>query len=184
MTWSVIREQIKAEWAAKREVAHSRHCDHPRTRLVRYKTSNGVIVGRHQCLGCRWVTMSAVKKADIPNFNELPLVTIEENEAIKQKFYQSNRSNWQEATEGEQGALNRAFWALYERHMKSDLWARKRQRVIKRAAGFCEGCGDLLNDRVHIHHKTYDHLGDEFLFELLAICARCHQKIHPHRDIK
>jgi hypothetical protein len=35
----------------------------------------------------------------------------------------------------------------------------------------------------HVHHLNYQRLGDEMLFDLVALCEGCHQKLHPHRDL-
>jgi 5-methylcytosine-specific restriction endonuclease McrA len=78
-------------------------------------------------------------------------------------------------------AMQEAFWTLYENHLSSIEWAKKRRGVLKRSNGVCEGCGESAPE--HVHHLTYEHLGDEFLFELVAICAACHQRIHPHREL-
>jgi 5-methylcytosine-specific restriction endonuclease McrA len=40
----------------------------------------------------------------------------------------------------------------------------------------CEGCGDEKAQEVH--HKTYKNVGDEFLFELVALCNTCHDRYH------
>jgi len=50
--------------------------------------------------------------------------------------------------------------------------------VFERANGLCEGCAE--HTARHVHHKTYEHVCNEFLWELVAVCERCHQAIHPH----
>ena len=34
------------------------------------------------------------------------------------------------------------------------------------------------NKQLNIHHKTYDHIGDERLHELAYVCQPCHQMLH------
>jgi 5-methylcytosine-specific restriction endonuclease McrA len=48
--------------------------------------------------------------------------------------------------------------------------------VIERADGLCEGCRSA--EAVHVHHLTYKHCGNEFLWELVAICRECHERVH------
>lgn len=50
------------------------------------------------------------------------------------------------------------------------------RRVLERANHVCEGCG--VNAATEVHHKTYKNVGNEFLFELVAICRPCHQRYH------
>lgn len=62
----------------------------------------------------------------------------------------------------------------------SDQWLERRALVLKRANYVCEGCGKAKATQAH--HITYDHFGDEFLFELLAVCEPCHSRIHGRDD--
>lgn len=61
-------------------------------------------------------------------------------------------------------------------YYESAEWGAKRAIVMKRAAGVCEGCGERAATQVH--HLSYDHFGDEFLWELVAICNDCHERVH------
>ena len=64
----------------------------------------------------------------------------------------------------------------YHRYLQSPQWQRKRQLVLKRANGICEGCG--LNKATQVHHLTYERIGDEMLFDLVAVCDQCHDEVH------
>lgn len=69
-----------------------------------------------------------------------------------------------------------AWWRWYNAYLQSPEWARKRDKVLKRANGLCEGCGEAK--AIQVHHKTYDRVGQEMLFDLVAVCTRCHEAIH------
>jgi len=64
----------------------------------------------------------------------------------------------------------------YDAYLLSGKWAEKRRKVLKRAGGLCEGCRE--REAEQIHHLTYRHIYDEFLFELVALCRPCHDRIH------
>lgn len=64
----------------------------------------------------------------------------------------------------------------YREYLQSSAWAKLRRQVLMRAAFICEGCG--AKPAVEVHHKTYEHVGDEFLFELTALCKECHGRLH------
>jgi hypothetical protein len=69
----------------------------------------------------------------------------------------------------------------YEKYINSDEWKEKRSIVLKRANFVCEGCAK--NTATEVHHLTYRHFGDELLFELVAVCRACHEKVHQgHSD--
>lgn len=69
--------------------------------------------------------------------------------------------------------------AEYNRYLASPEWAAKRKLVLARSRGMCEGCG--VARATDVHHLSYLHRYDEFLFELLAVCRSCHLKLHPER---
>lgn len=68
-------------------------------------------------------------------------------------------------------------WAtLYADYLRSAEWAARRDKVMERASHRCEGCRERL--ATDVHHLTYEHVTQEFLFELVALCAECHDRIH------
>lgn len=69
----------------------------------------------------------------------------------------------------------------YSDYLHSDKWKALRKKVFERCGGLCEGCRVLKPDQVH--HLTYDNFGDEFLWELVAVCSLCHQRLHPNKPI-
>lgn len=76
-----------------------------------------------------------------------------------------------------QKAQEDAEWrARYNAHISSPEWKRICALVRQRARNMCEGCG--ISAAQHVHHTTYEHLGNELLFELLAVCIPCHERIH------
>ncbi len=66
--------------------------------------------------------------------------------------------------------------ANYQAYLRSDKWRAKRTLVMEREGGICQGCQMARADEVH--HKTYAHVEDELLFELVALCSPCHRRCH------
>lgn len=62
--------------------------------------------------------------------------------------------------------------AKYQRYLASREWALKRESVRARSGGICERCGK--NPMQAVHHLTYEHIYDEPLEDLQAICDGCH----------
>ncbi len=69
--------------------------------------------------------------------------------------------------------------ANYDDYLRSDAWKRRAAKVMQRAGDLCEGC--LTNPPTEVHHRTYENLGAEFAFELLALCDVCHNRIHARK---
>ena len=66
--------------------------------------------------------------------------------------------------------------STYNQYLKSEQWQSLRKKVIGRAHGICEGCGNKT--ATDVHHLTYHRLGNEMLFDLVAVCKDCHIAIH------
>lgn len=66
----------------------------------------------------------------------------------------------------------------YEKHLKTEKWANTRQLKAKEQNFTCEMCGVEVLKGFHIHHKTYKHLGNEKLEDLMFLCENCHKNIH------
>ena len=66
----------------------------------------------------------------------------------------------------------------YVEFLKSDYWLIVRRAVIRRHNGKCGVC--LSSDHLHVHHKSYDHHGEEHehLEDLIPLCRSCHEKFH------
>ncbi len=67
-------------------------------------------------------------------------------------------------------------YADYEDYLATDQWARKRRAVLERDKQLCQAC--LSREATEVHHLTYDRIFEEPMFDLVAICRPCHEKLH------
>jgi len=65
---------------------------------------------------------------------------------------------------------------VYYEYLKSDKWKLKREKVMLRDKNVCQAC--LTRTATDVHHLTYERIYNEPLFDLVAICRQCHEKIH------
>ena len=56
-------------------------------------------------------------------------------------------------------------------------WQARRTATLVRADYRCQTCGDA-DVRLDVHHNTYERSGDESIFDLVALCDRCHALFH------
>jgi 5-methylcytosine-specific restriction endonuclease McrA len=68
----------------------------------------------------------------------------------------------------------------YQAHLGSIKWRGITEKIHTRAHGVCERC--FVNPSTHIHHLTYENLGNERWHELMALCVECHQFVHGHAN--
>jgi hypothetical protein len=154
-------------------------CDHLRHEVRQRIDAAGRPFYQHQCLDCgaRLGTAVAAAKAladgrQPPPFDE-------------DLFREGDRKLARHLDE-QRAALNRAIderWAgrrlAYEAYLLSEAWRNKRAEALRRDHGVCQGC--RAQPATQVHHLTYAHLGDELLFELISVCADCHERIHQDR---
>ena|SRR5215472_2095593 len=101
-----------------------------------------------------------------------------------QERHEQQQAEWQERSAelaAERERENQDWWERYSAYLTSPAWRQRRQLVLVRDGGQCQGCLSAL--AVHVHHLTYKHVTDELLFELVALCEECHQKVHPDKEI-
>jgi len=73
------------------------------------------------------------------------------------------------------------FWSRYSAYLNSQAWHKMRSLVLQRDNHLCQAC--LSREATQVHHLSYrlfKEIGASAAFELVAICHRCHSKIHPH----
>lgn len=70
----------------------------------------------------------------------------------------------------------------YRVYLGSSEWKRRRDLVMKRCNAVCEGCGSA--PAVEVHHLTYEHVQNEFLWELVGLCKACHDRVHEDRPAR
>ncbi len=148
---------------------------------IRFRTrSNGTGAYVIQCLTCgREVHAISKRSPEVLALTERVLF----DEALREAWGERQRNYWAhrlEEQEQERERKDTDWWRWYNAYLLSPAWKAKRQKVLERAGGMCEGC--LTRYATQVHHKSYDHAGEELLFELVAVCDRCHRVLHPDMD--
>lgn len=163
---------IRGGAAYGKELWESRHsCTHDVAILRVFTSSNGALAYCKQCQTCGKRVGNPVPKQ--PNIAPAdPQIAARYDAEWKRigdeitvkhiKLNEANDSLW---------------WHEYNLYLKTPEWCRRAQLVRSRCGGICEGCGEAEVDEVH--HLTYEHVRNEFLFELVGLCHACHDRIHP-----
>lgn len=100
------------------------------------------------------------------------------DEDVANRRYRETYDEFKRLSELLKDSQDEEWWDWYNNYLLSPEWSRKRDLVLRRANGICEGCG--LARATQVHHKTYERVGHEMLFDLVAICSKCHEAI-PHK---
>jgi len=133
-----------------------------------------------QCMRCGEQKGSSIAHDDI-----------DKDPSALPEFDDGLRDRWQERKQDAQNRRkaeiedwkarrDQAWRRKYNRYIKrSDRWQKKREAVLERDSYTCQAC--LHRKATEVHHLTYENIGDEPLFDLVAICGPCHQKLHNRR---
>lgn len=143
-------------------------CAHTESEIRWKVCSNGTRQYWRQCLGCGQLLGTPLPAAMGAK------ATRAVDEGARQQGVQAYLRDIREA----RATIKADRREEYSSYLQSAEWRAKRAKVLARAKGICEGCGDRRATQVH--HLTYAHIRDELLFELVAVCDGCHEKIHPH----
>jgi hypothetical protein len=77
----------------------------------------------------------------------------------------------------------------YDKYLETPHWKafqkrafeEQRQRLGHYRCEHCPPDAPRSKEPLHVHHRTYERLGDELLEDVVIICRDCHIKIHGHR---
>lgn len=166
-----MRDFLDQQAAARSEFHARFSCDHPILETRRRVIRGGSIQYVQQCVRCGEPQGSAIAKAK----------ALAECGGEPAAFDDDLSKQWQaayaEAYQALRARFDRdAFLSHYSDYLASDAWRNRRALVLKRARNVCEGCG--VQPATQVHHLSYKHVCNEFLFELVAVCDECHDRIH------
>lgn len=165
---------LSKELLAELESARLKYeCLHTEKELRSKQAGSSQIQVRYQCTNCGSAVGSALKRLPehdvLQPFDETIANIFEKQKldalnSVKKKHYLLEKGRSAE------------FQKEYDAYLKTEKWRALRTKILRRANGVCEGCGKLAATQVH--HLTYKHIFEEFLFELVAVCDPCHKRLH------
>ena len=169
MAGNAALERLVA-WKLERELGDVWHCEHANRQLTLRSASNGADMYREQCLDCGAPVGQFIKRE----------VVVRSGRAIE-KWDTQLQERWRAGRATAREEARARWWNLYDEYLSGPVWKAKRALVLRRANGRCEGCAE--HGATQVHHLTYDRVGREMLFDLVAICDACHEAIHGGRGI-
>lgn len=142
--------------------------------FVKKLSESGSYLLRQQCKKCGKSVSNGMKHSLVKDVNSLPLF----DESLVDLEYRFRI----EARDSFELKRNESAFEEYNRYLNSDKWKLKREKVFERDKNLCQAC--LTNKATQVHHLTYQNIYDEPLFELISVCARCHDKIESQKPHK
>lgn len=156
----------------QKECHSPHHCEHPDKEIRRKKDKNGNPRFYYQCLCCGCTAGKQLKKAEVLNPESVKDFEVDrENQA-----WADYNQRFEKRRKLEVKMVEDIWNRNRDLYMNSPEWKKLRALVFERANYICEGCREAK--ATDCHHTTYDNIGQEFLFELLALCKECHDRYH------
>lgn len=174
LDYGAIDEQVKREFA----------CDHATVAPRILIASNGVKHYRRQCTRCgrnlgsvKFSALSLAEQKSLTAFDpDLARRWYERRWKRYEELRQAVRERAECESQAERERDAREWQARYEEYIQSADWKRRRAKILKRDGGVCRGC--LSRPATQVHHLTYERLGREMAWDLIAVCAKCHRAVH------
>lgn len=69
----------------------------------------------------------------------------------------------------------------YSEYLQTPEWQETRKQALKDANYQCALC-PATNRVLHVHHRTYERLGEERPEDLTVLCDKCHEKFHTKEE--
>jgi len=73
-------------------------------------------------------------------------------------------------------AVRRLGHQDYDAYLKSAQWQAVKRRYRRERPWLCNLCG--AEDGLHLHHTTYERVGQEHVDDLMPLCEPCHSQVH------
>lgn len=155
---------------------HPGACKHPRQRLTKKKFSNGSLHYVRQCENCwakvgNWLSKGEAAK-EIRYEDEVPIF----DEKAADRVHEESQAAVRAEVETDRALQSAEWWDRYTAYLETDAWRARAALVRERSRGLCEGCRRA--PCVQVHHLSYKNVGEEFLWELVAVCNACHERAH------
>ncbi len=175
----VLNQEEYLEYA--NEYDEKAKCEHEKEEIRKRQTKDGRFQYVYQCVKCGNMSPPVSKSEAFEQTDG------KEPDSVNRKLCE----NWKKELDEKRQEIYLKYYRKHEEkerekekwyseYLQSAEWRIKRDKVLKRAKGICEGC--LERKATVVHHLTYRHIGNEFMFELLAVCKECHNRIHAQAE--
>lgn len=160
--------QDYAEWAADA-------CSHSAQFTGKTINAIGAVVFKRYCKTCGLATTQSLPHRTVENTNIEPIDNLK-REKLVDKYARARRHLLDAMANRCADRSQPQRRGSYAEYLNSPAWALLRNKVVERCGDVCEGCRSAPVDDVH--HLTYQHIYQEFAFELVGLCRSCHTRWH------
>lgn len=151
-------------------------CAHPRQVIIRFTDQGGNVKHQYCCIDCGTCASKWLKAIDAERLGIAVDFTKDKAASLSNRYRSERKAALDGIVNAAAERMQPENRAVHDDYLRSPQWQRRRSKVMQRAGHLCEGC--LTNPAIDVHHTTYAHFGNEFAFELIALCRPCHERWH------
>jgi len=178
-TGQILPIEIGPDYTAAVQRFHAMECKHEQQEPMRMTIADGRTQVVKCCTSCGQRCGTPMGQKDRAWVESLKWLPAELYEGYRARRNRERNAIMLELAR-KQFAERGRFTNSYRDYIASPEWKSRRAKVMKRCGGVCEGCGD--SPAVEVHHLSYRHFMEEFLFELVGVCERCHDRYHEDEE--
>lgn len=168
-TWEPEDRPEPPRWPSNDDCSHE-------WELRKLTCSNGAVQYKLQCLLCGQGSPAiAHSKLTQEQKDNAPAFDPDFQSPAIQQYYKE-REEYLRA----QDNADSEWQTWYQEYLASRTWQRRRDLVMVRDGRTCQACGGRAS---RVHHLTYKRVGQEPLFDLVAICDSCHRQLHKIGEV-
>jgi 5-methylcytosine-specific restriction endonuclease McrA len=132
---------------------------------------------RYQCRECfEYVGGSQRHALATPDTPEVDPASLVARDQYRERRWRRYRAEWDQGIREQ----DEEWWRRYDEYLSTDEWHQRRRLVLERDGGICQNCRAARATQAH--HLSYRNVGNEFLWELVAVCDDCHVCCHPDKQ--
>lgn len=155
-------------------------CKNPSLIPKRLIISNGSYQVRNQCNNCGYVSPQSLGGFTQIQKDTLPLINVDSREVRQEKIFSFRQATYKKVSDLKEQKRQLEIKEYRDNYLQSPEWKEKRLLVLQRDNWICQAC--RIAKATDVHHLTYDHIRNEPLFELVAVCRRCHTAIEEMKN--
>lgn len=160
-------------------------CKDPLLAQVKFIDGGGRSHVREQCQRCGSLTTTSKGGITPAQKSMLPVADKERRDEYTEKrwgLYRSFIEKCKELLQKRQSQKSTLWWQNYKAYLNSEKWRDKSRKVLERDNYTCQAC--LVRKATQAHHLSYEFVGHEPLFDLVAVCDKCHDHLHKIRNAR
>lgn len=108
-------------------------------------------------------------------------VICSECKTVLKRRHAEQRSISNQAREQQERELERLRTMPYAEYLQTPHWKNMAAEARRRAGYRCQLC-DRSDISLNVHHRTYEHRGQEWRNDLIVLCEDCHKRFHEKLD--